>query len=195
MADGTLKVGQITTSSGSGTITIGQSGETVTIPTGATITNSGTANGFGGTMTPAFASALSGTQSVSSGSSTKVTFNTEIYDTNNCYDNSSNYRFTPNVAGKYFVYATVTVWAGADSAYQYGICYIKKNGSTDIAVSNMDVRNANNARWFACPAHTTVDMNGSSDYLEVYGLAGSSSSPVFYGDNHFSTFGAYKIIT
>ena len=29
MADGTLKVGTITTSSGSGTITIGQSGETI----------------------------------------------------------------------------------------------------------------------------------------------------------------------
>ncbi len=48
MADGTLKVGTITTSSGSGTITLGQSGETVTIPSGATITNSGTATGFSG---------------------------------------------------------------------------------------------------------------------------------------------------
>ena len=38
MADGTLKVGTITTSSGSGTITLGQSGETIDIPTGATIT-------------------------------------------------------------------------------------------------------------------------------------------------------------
>jgi hypothetical protein len=47
MADGTLKVGTITTSSGSGTITLGQSGETVNIPSGATITNSGTASGFG----------------------------------------------------------------------------------------------------------------------------------------------------
>ena len=46
MADGTLKVGTITTSSGSGTITLGQSGETITIPTGATITNSGTSNGW-----------------------------------------------------------------------------------------------------------------------------------------------------
>ena len=46
MADGILKVGTITTSSGSGTITLGQSGETVTIPSGATITNSGTATGF-----------------------------------------------------------------------------------------------------------------------------------------------------
>ena len=48
MADGTLKVGTITTSSGSGTITLGQSGETVSIPSGCTVTNSGTATGFGG---------------------------------------------------------------------------------------------------------------------------------------------------
>jgi len=48
MADGTLKVGTITTSSGSGTITLGQSGETISIPSGATLTNSGTATGFGG---------------------------------------------------------------------------------------------------------------------------------------------------
>ena len=38
MADGTLKVGTITTSSGSGNITLGQSGETITIPSGATTT-------------------------------------------------------------------------------------------------------------------------------------------------------------
>jgi|5B_taG_2_1085324.scaffolds.fasta_scaffold60990_2 hypothetical protein len=48
MANGTLKVSNIQTSSGSGTITIGQSGETVNIPSGCTIANSGTATGFGG---------------------------------------------------------------------------------------------------------------------------------------------------
>ena len=40
MADGTLKVGTITTSSGSGTITLGQSGETVNVGTGATVDSS-----------------------------------------------------------------------------------------------------------------------------------------------------------
>ena len=37
MADGTLKVGTITTSSGSGTITLGQSGETIALGSGATL--------------------------------------------------------------------------------------------------------------------------------------------------------------
>ena len=40
MADGTLKVGTITTSSGSGTITLGQSGETVDMANGSITLNS-----------------------------------------------------------------------------------------------------------------------------------------------------------
>ena len=42
MANGTLKVSNIETSSGSGTITLGQSGETITIASGASQTNIGT---------------------------------------------------------------------------------------------------------------------------------------------------------
>ena len=41
MANGTLKVSNIQTSSGTGTITLGQSGETITVPSGCTFTNSG----------------------------------------------------------------------------------------------------------------------------------------------------------
>ena len=48
MADGTLKVGTITTSSGSGTITLGQSGETVDMANGTITLNSSMQN------TPAF---------------------------------------------------------------------------------------------------------------------------------------------
>ena len=33
---------------------------------------------------------------------TKVQFDTESFDTDNAYDNSTNYRFTPTVAGKYY---------------------------------------------------------------------------------------------
>ena len=65
MADGTLKVGTITTSSGSGTITLGQSGETVNV--------SGTAGtGFGKVLQVVFAT-----------TTTQVNNNTTSYtDTN-----------------------------------------------------------------------------------------------------------------
>ena len=53
--------------------------------------------------TPAFQAYRSSTQTISGSTWTKVQFNTEIYDTDSDYDNSTNYRFTPTVAGKYYV--------------------------------------------------------------------------------------------
>jgi hypothetical protein len=44
---GTIKTTNIETITGSGTLTLGQSGETITIPSGVTLTNNGTASGFG----------------------------------------------------------------------------------------------------------------------------------------------------
>ena len=58
------------------------------------------------TNTPAFEAYLSSDQSISDVTYTKVEADTEVYDTDNCYDNSANYRFTPTVAGKYFVYGS-----------------------------------------------------------------------------------------
>ena len=72
-------------SQGSGTITIGASGEKVDL--GATA---------GGTLTnrPAFsANAITGTFTGSVNTFWKATFNNELYDTNSAYD-ASNSRFT-----------------------------------------------------------------------------------------------------
>ena len=46
------------------TINLGKSGDTINIPTGATITNSGTANNFGGTNTPSFLAYKTSAQSI-----------------------------------------------------------------------------------------------------------------------------------
>ena len=44
-----IKVNKISPRAACGTVTLGDSGDTFTIPAGATITNSGTATGFGAT--------------------------------------------------------------------------------------------------------------------------------------------------
>ena len=44
-----VKVNKITPRTNCGTVQLGDSGDTITIPSGATITNSGTASGFGST--------------------------------------------------------------------------------------------------------------------------------------------------
>ena len=67
----------------------------------------GTVTGAGETLKPSFRAKLSATQNVSSSTDVKAQFNTELFDTDSDYDNSTNYRFTPTTAGKYFVNAQI----------------------------------------------------------------------------------------
>ena len=70
------------------------SGNSLTIDSGATITNNGTASGFGGNNTPAFHAYLSSTQTLTNLATSKISFDTEEFDTDNAYDSTTNYRFT-----------------------------------------------------------------------------------------------------
>ena len=88
-------------------VTLGASGKTITIPSGATITNSGTATGFAAN-TPAFMSQISANQSVSHDTQTKINFDTKIFDTDTNFD-TTNKRFTPTTAGKYFLSCNVSL--------------------------------------------------------------------------------------
>jgi hypothetical protein len=173
MADGTLKVGQIITSSGSGTITLGQSGETVTIPTGATITNSGTANGFPGVAGTIGFSATSSSQTIADATFAKITGWTEEFDNGSCWDNG-NAKFLPTTAGKYLVYGYIQKELSSNA--QLVSTAIYKNGSSFEYAWENDAnftigRSTNHLT-------TSVTMNGSSDYLEFYAYANVASGTV-----------------
>lgn len=175
MADGTLKVGTITNSAGSGNITIGS---------GVTLLSN----------VPAFQAHLSSDQSITDNTLTKVEFDTEAYDTDNCYDNSANYRFTPNKAGKYYVYSSIRGDAQADSQIQYHTIQIYKNGS--VVGKQTQNFQANYPRIMNIPMTYVVDMNGSTDYLEIYYLLNDTSgNPIINGDASPAEtfFGAYRI--
>ena len=183
-------------------ITLGASGTTITVPSGATITNNGTQTGFGGTNTPAFRAYLGSNATPANNTTTKVNIDTENFDTDNCYDNSSNYRFTPNVAGKYFVYAQLAYSSTVLAMnVKKGTTFIYKNGSELVRNINQaaDSSSSNYSNQFTLLASTVVDMNGSSDYLEVYTNetvgTGSGNAPSIGNGNNQSFFGAYKIIT
>ena len=183
----TLQVGSTNTS----TITLGVSGDTINVPSGVTIANSGTATGFGGTMTPAFEATLSSNQAVSDNANTKLAANTEIYDTDNAYDNSSNYRFTPQVAGKYFFYGSIYGDPQTASDLVYVYAFFSKNG-TGGRQAAIDTRN-NNGREWSVPISAVIDMNGSSDYVELFGNVNAADGAGMQFRTH-SYFGAYKII-
>ncbi len=178
MADGTLKVGTITNSSGSGNIAIG-SGVTVNV------------------NRPAFEVVLSANQSITNNTVTKINFDSEVFDTNSAYDNSTNYRFTvpSGEAGKYYVYLTVGLKSGASSNFQYGSSRITKNGS-DIREGWIDTRSGE-GRDFVLNIGTTLDLS-VGDYLEAYGYANivSGDPDVMAergGGRKISVFGAYRI--
>ena len=152
-------------------------------------------SGIGGDNTPAFHAKLSSTQSVSNNAEQKINVNTEDFDTDNCYDNTTNYRFTPTVAGKYWCYGQTAVYGGGTDRVNQVQTRLKKNGTT-IFYNSSDLRN-NPGRQISSPVGVVIDFNGSSDYLELHcyiGLTDTSGSQIT-GDSSVTFFGAYKIIT
>ena len=151
-----------------------------------------------GANTPAFHAHLSANQSISNATDTKVQFNTELYDTDNSYDNSSNYRFTPQTAGKYFIYTQVYFDTGANNNnIDYAYIETRKNG-TAIMDTMFDFRDDRDGRKFALNSHIVQDFNGSSDYIEIFGsMSANETGDLRFGGAssvHKSHFGAYKII-
>ena len=185
----TLKVDTILKRTGTGTITLGQSGDTIALGSGASQT------GFGGTNTPAFeAKRASSVQAITNETQTKIQFNTEIFDSATASDSSTNYRFTPQTAGKYFVYARVMCRAETNGNLIIAEVSLRKNGSS-IGSSRFDFKDSygNNATPVI---NQVVDMNGSSDYVEAWGLTKvNSGNAQFYNDgNERTIFGAFLLI-
>jgi hypothetical protein len=134
-------------------------------------------------VAPAFYVYLSANQTgVTSATHTKVQLNTELFDTNNNFDPSTNYRFTPTVAGYYQISWGVNM-SGTGLTYAIGEIY--KNG-TIYQYGNFNNVSAIEA---LSTGSSLVYMNGSTDYLELYAIATASSGTVtFTGVNSFRTF-------
>jgi hypothetical protein len=186
MANGTLKVSNIETSSGSGTITLGASGETVDLSNGTITLNS--------TMkaTPAFEAYMSANQTLSNNTLTKVNLNTERFDTDSKYDTSA-YRFTPGVAGKYFVYIVGRGGSSSNVDVRTVNFRLYLNGSTRIGFQQSSY-NAYNLNYMNVTVNTIIDLN-TTDYLETYcAIDVSGGTPTITGGTEFTLFGAYRII-
>ena len=170
------------------TITIGASGDTTNIV--GTLQNNGAS--VGGDNTPAFQAWLSSTQTVSNNTSTKVIFNSEVYDSDSAYDTSTG-RFTvpSGEGGKYLFYIRVSFDSEGNSNLDKCNINFFKNGSgfieQEINFSNNPVRKAQ----VVCPI--VLDLS-ASDYVEVFALIDSSNSKKFEGGSYKTSFGGHKLI-
>jgi hypothetical protein len=138
---------------------------------------------------PAFHARLAANQGMSINVNTKVAFNNILFDTNTCY-NVGTYRFTPSVAGYYFIQAQIhMIHAAFGGAYTVR-CQVWKNGAMYLAGTEIGVPNSGQANNPQCSG--LIPMNGTTDYLEVYAWTNNSNQQVIYaaGDNqsHWSGY-------
>lgn len=113
----------------------------------------GTLNAAG----PAFSAYTSGTGATIGTGATKVTFDTEEFDTNSNFASS---RFTPTVAGYYQVNAQVQ----PNLSYTGGYIAVYKNGSAYKYGTYINGVVA----FGGFTVSTLVYCNGSTDYIEIY---------------------------
>jgi hypothetical protein len=108
---------------------------------------------------PAFSAYQSVQQTLSSNVWTKIQFQTKEFDTNSNFDNTTNYRFTPTIAGYYQFNGAV----GANSYSTGIICAFYKNGSE---FKRLFQSTASAYQGFGS---ALIYMNGTTDYVEFYG--------------------------
>lgn len=131
-----------------------------------------------------FYASRSTAQSINNVVATKVQFDSEGFDPGTLYDNVTNYRFTPTVAGKYLVTGVVSIALTTGKLLDV---FIYKNGS---------IKNSARTQCGAEGLITTtqcsalIDMNGTTDYLEIYTLHDYGSARNTTGDNTASFGGS-----
>lgn len=117
------------------------------------------------------------TQSFTSGTYTKVQFNAETSNPGNCFDSTTNFRFQPNVAGYYQM--AYSVYAQAASGMTYAHSGLYKNG-TVIQYGSYGGAVGGTAGISA--GSKLVYMNGTTDYVEVFGISNGTTTVFAHGD-------------
>ena len=143
--------------------------KTLTSPTitGASITVASTA-------APAFSAYQSSAQTLPSATSTVLQYQTKEFDTGTCFNNTGStvtlngistpaYAFAPNVAGYYQVNGAISNGTSTQTLVQ-----IFKNGS--------GYKTGNNTNQYLGTVSSLVYLNGTSDYIQIYGYFGASTA-------------------
>lgn len=169
-----------TTIAFSGILPIANGGTATATPalvagTGIAITGTWPANTIAQSPGPAFGAYQSAAaQTLLASTITKITLDVEEFDTDNCFTGS---KFTPTRAGYYqfdgAVYATI--------CGNFVVAYIYKNG----ALYKIGSFAAATGGQGASQVSSVIAMNGSTDYIELYGItqaAGTinNSAPATY---------------
>ncbi len=197
-----IKVNEIIKQSGS-TITIGESGDTISIPSGATLNSAGTNTLTGISNTPAFAAYLANDsdQSISDSTTTKIQFEAERFDTAGAYD-TSNYRFTcpTGQAGKYYIVVKAKCGSSQQNDIVGVFVHIYKNGSSYHSVGMTGAGFISRTKYpilgIGVLCSSVLEL-AEGDYIEGYGYikTNGAGTPKFQeGDDASTYMEGFKLI-
>lgn len=129
-------------------------------------------------------------QTLTATTATKIQFTTKDIDINSCFDNATNYRFTPTSAGYYYITINVT---GAPQAVGDEIAaFIYKNG---VVVTRGRAQLTSLTQAVACTANCSdiVYCNGSTDYIEGYTLIRGTTTRTLDGTAANTFMSGWKV--
>jgi len=197
----TIKVDTILKRTGTGTINVGQSGDTIAMPS-ATLTTAlpVASGGTGGTSfsaaglsnTPSFHIRKSSNQTgLSSGGWTKVTFDDEVFDTDSAFASD---KFTAPSDGKYFFTSAAKINDGGTNTLVGSGMRFTINGAIAAEEIHFMVNGSNSAEGKSVTAVLNLT---ASQYVEVYAYAqdnGGAACSITGGNDRDTFFMGYKLI-
>ena len=150
-------------------------------------------SGIGGDLTPAFQVTKSSAQTVSHATTTKVTWDTETFDTDSAFA-SDKFTVPSGEGGKYMFNFHLQVGRGTDSDMYRVYTMLYKNGS-QVNIINLNLAGTD-GRILNAGGSQALDLS-AGDYIEIYVNTATSSGnsiDVAGGSTESSFFGGFKML-
>ena len=109
---------------------------------------------------------------------TKITLDTEEYDTDNTFDSTTNYRHTPTKAGKWLYFGSVRYQDGVTARLETVMIY--KNGNAIAIGQSLTGNQISLSR--VIPTSVVVNMNGTTDYIELMAMGSDATARTVFAD-------------
>lgn len=177
---------------GTGTVNSGTSGQIAYYASSGTAVSGVsvipiTAGGNGVAAIPSASAYTNSATTLAANTVTKIQYKAENWDVGNYFDSTTNFRYTPLIAGIYAVTGGIFI-DNAAVLTEYGI-RVYKNGSLYKCNAQSVTTVAN---IFVAGVSCLVNMNGSTDFLELYGYNGHATNTANVPSNQ--SFNYFDII-
>lgn len=139
-----------------------------------------------GSTAPAFSAYIStATQTLTNNGFTKLLCQAEEFDTASAYDNATNYRFQPTIPGYYDIKGCLTA-TGSTATFQI-FASIYKNGS-EYKRGTAPYQYNTGQLTMSSNVSGLVYLNGTTDYVELYGYASGTGTMSAVGNSVAYTY-------